>query len=229
MATVKVREIIGRVEHILQDSNVRWPRLELQSWINEAYLASVLLRPDANAKTGTFTCAAGSRQVLTAQFSSGLQILDITRNLAASSTKKVVRLVQRSVLDDQKPTWHTETGTVNVQHYMYDPRQPKEFFVYPPATTSAQLEIIYVDIPGAHALSESALDPAGSDTTVMLLDDIYMSPVIDWVLYRAYSKDAEYGTNEQRAAAAYQTFNSAMGAKSQTDSAVSPQAVSAVI
>ena len=53
MATVKVREIIGRVEHILQDSNVRWPRLELQSWINEAYLASVLLRPDANAKTGT--------------------------------------------------------------------------------------------------------------------------------------------------------------------------------
>lgn len=229
MATVKVKEIIGRVEHILQDSNVRWPRLELQSWINEAYLASVLLRPDANAKTGTFTCAAGSRQVLTAQFSSGLQILDITRNLAASSTKKVVRLVQRSVLDDQKPTWHTETGTVNVQHYMYDPRQPKEFFVYPPATTSAQLEIVYVDIPGAHALSESALDPAGSDTTVMLLDDIYMSPVIDWVLYRAYSKDAEYGTNEQRAAAAYQTFNSAMGAKSQTDSAVSPQAVSAVI
>jgi hypothetical protein len=229
VATVKVREIIGRVELILQDSNVRWPRLELQSWINEAYLASVLLRPDANAKTGTFTCAAGSRQVLTAQFSSGLQILDITRNLAASSTKKVVRLVQRSVLDDQKPTWHTETSTVNVQHYMYDPRQPKEFFVYPPATTSAQLEIVYVDIPGAHALSESALDPAGSDTTVMLLDDIYMTPVIDWVLYRAYSKDAEIGANEQRAAAAYQTFNAAMGAKSQTDSAVSPQKVSAVI
>lgn len=229
MATVKVREIIGRVEHILQDSNVRWPRLELQSWINEAYLASVLLRPDANAKTGIFTCAAGTRQVLTAQFSSGLQILDITRNLASTSTKKVVRIVQRSVLDDQKPTWHTETGTVNVQHYMYDPRQPKEFFVYPPATTAAQLEIVYVDVPGAHALSESALDPAGSDTTVMLLDDVYMTPIIDWVLYRAYSKDAEHGANEQRAASAYQTFNAAMGAKSQTDSAVSPQKVSAVI
>ena len=229
MATVKVREIIGRVEHILQDSNVRWPRLELQSWINEAYLASVLLRPDANAKTGTFTCAAGTRQVLTAQFSSGLQILDITRNLASTSTKKVVRIVQRSVLDDQKPTWHTETGTVNVQHYMYDPRQPKEFFVYPPATAAAQLEIVYVDVPGAHALSESALNPAGSDATVMLLDDVYMTPIIDWVLYRAYSKDAEHVANEQRAASAYQTFNAAMGAKSQTDSAVSPQKVSAVI
>ncbi len=229
MATVKVREIIGRVEHILQDSNVRWPRLELQSWINESYLAAVLLRPDASAKTGTFTCAAGSRQVLTAQFSTGLQLLDITRNLASASTKKVVRLVQRSVLDDQKPEWHTETGTVNVQHYMYDPRQPKEFFVYPPATTAAQLEVVYVDGPGAHALSESALDPAGSDATVILLDDIYMTPIIDWVLYRAYSKDAEHGPNEQRAAAAFQTFNAAMGAKSQTDTAVSPQAVSAVV
>ena len=65
MATVKVIDIIERVEHVLQDSNVRWPRLELQSWINESYLAITLLRPDANAKADTFTCAAGSRQVLT--------------------------------------------------------------------------------------------------------------------------------------------------------------------
>lgn len=228
MATVKVIDIISRVEDVLQDENVRWPRLELQNWVNEAYLAIVLLRPDANAKTGTFTCAAGSRQVLTAQFSSALTLLDVTRNLAATSTKKVVRIVQRSDLDDQKPTWHNETQSVNIQHYTHDPRQPKEFFVYPPATTAAQLEVIYTDTPSSHALSASALDPAGSDTTVISLDDIYMSPIIDWVLYRAYSKDAEYGANEQRAAAAYQAFTAAIGAKTQTDAAASPQSMSAV-
>ena len=60
MATIKVTEIVSRVEAILQDSNVRWPRLELQKWLNESYLSIVLLRPDANAKCATFTCAAGT-------------------------------------------------------------------------------------------------------------------------------------------------------------------------
>lgn len=88
MATVKVIDIIRRVEFVLQDTNIRWPRLELQNWINESYMAITLLRPDANAKTGTFTCAEGTRQVLTDQFASALRLLDITRNLAATSTKK---------------------------------------------------------------------------------------------------------------------------------------------
>jgi hypothetical protein len=111
---------------------------------------------------------------------------------------------------------------------MYDPRQPKEFFVYPPATTGAQLEIVYTDTPSSHALTASALDPANNGAAVILLDDIYMSPIIDWILYRAYSKDAEYGANEARAAASYQAFTSAIGAKTQTDAAASPQSISAV-
>jgi len=65
MATVKVIEVVKRVEDVLQDSGVRWPRVELQNWLNESYLQIILLRPDANAKTGTFTCVAGSRQTLT--------------------------------------------------------------------------------------------------------------------------------------------------------------------
>ncbi len=228
MSTVKVVDIIRNVEHVLQDTSIRWPRTELQNWINEAYLAIILLRPDANAKTGTFTCAAGSRQQLTAQFASGLKLLDITRNLAATSDKRAVRLVARSVLDDQRPTWHAEAGTVNIQHFMYDPRQPKEFFVYPPATTAAELEVIYADAVVSHTLSESALDPTGSNTEVILLDDIYQSSITDWVLYRAYSKDAEYGSNEARAVASYNAFNAALGTKNQVDAASAPSATSTV-
>ena len=222
MATIKVTEVIDRVESVLQDNNVRWPRTELQHWLNEAYVSIVLLRPDANAVTGTFTCAAGSRQELTAQFSDALSLLDITRNLATSSNKKVIRVVARSVLDDQKPTWHTETGTVNIQHYVYNPKHPKEFYVYPPATTSAELEIIYVDSPGRHTLTSAQLDPTSATVDVIKLDDIYLSPITDWILYRAYSKDAEFGANEARAAASYQAFTAAIGTKSQVDAAAAP-------
>ena len=228
MSTVKVTDIIRRVEDVLQDTNIRWPRTELQNWMNESYLAITLARPDANAKTGSFTCAAGTRQVLTAEFPSSLRLLDVTRNLATNSGYKVIRLVARSVLDDQRPAWHAETGTTSIQHYTFDPRQPKEFFVYPPATTAAEIEVVYTDSPGATTLTEAQLDPAGSDSTVILLDDIYMSPMIDWILYRAYSKDAEYGANEQRAQAAYGAFNAALATKNQVDSAVSPSNMSSV-
>ena len=175
MATIKVIDVISRVESILQDTNVRWPLLELQKWLNESYLSIVLLRPDANAKCATFTCAAGSKQELTATsggFPSALRLLDVTRNVKTGSLKKVVRVVDRAVLDDQRPGWHAETQTDNIQHYTYDPRNPKQFYVYPPATAVAQLEVVYADAPGAHGQSESQLDPAINDSTVILLDDI---------------------------------------------------------
>ena len=225
MATIKVIDVISRVEAILQDANVRWPRVELQKWLNEAYLSIVLLRPDANAKCDTFTCAAGTKQQLTATsggFPTALRLLDITRNVLSTPNKKVVRVVARSVLDDQRPGWHAEAQSNDIQHYTYDPRHPKEFYVYPPATSSAAVEMIYTDVPGSHSLTATQLDPANDHAEVIKLDDIYLSPITDWVLYRAYSKDAEYGANEQRAAAAFQTFNAAIGTKTQVDAAVSP-------
>jgi hypothetical protein len=231
MATIKVIDVISRVEAILQDTNIRWPRVELQKWLNESYLSIVLLRPDANAVCATFTCAAGTKQDLTASsggFPSALRLLDITRNVLSSSNKKVVRVVARSVLDDQRPSWHSETQSINIQHYTYDPRQPKQFYVYPPATNTAELEVVYADAPGSHSMTEAQLDPDGSHAEVIKLDDIYLSPITDWILYRAYSKDAEYGANEQRAAAAFQTFNAAIGTKTQVDAAVSPTPGSSV-
>jgi len=222
MATIKVIDVVKRVEDLLQDKNVRWPRLELQNWINESYLQIVLLRPDANSKTGTLTCAVGTRQTLATGFPTALRLLDIVRNLATTSSKKVVRLISRSVLDDQRPSWHTETGTVNVQNYTFDPRQPKDFFVYPPALVTTQVEVVYADSPGAHALTEAQLDPTGSSTVLINLDDTYLSSIIDWGLYRAYSKDAEYAANAQRAIAHNGAFITGLNGKTQSDVASAP-------
>ncbi len=222
MATIKVIEIIKRVEDVLQDSNVRWPRVELQNWLNESYLQIALLRPDASSKTGTLTCVAGSRQTITSGFSTALRLLDVVRNLASSSNKKVVRLIDRSVLDDQRPAWHNDTASVNIQNYTFDVRQPKEFFVFPPATTSAQLEVVYADLPGTHSLSEANLHPTTGSAEVIKVDDTYLSVITDWILYRAFSKDAEFAANAARAGAHYQTFMSSIGNKTQSDVSSSP-------
>ena len=225
MATVKVVELIDRAQTILQDTtSVRWSVLELQKWINDAYREISLLRPDANAQTGTFTCVEGTRQVLTSQFSEAIKLLDIVRNVAATSNKYAVRLIDRNTLDEQRVGWHAEASTVDLQHYMFDPRLPKEFMVYPPATTSAQLEVVYASIPAAHALDTEELDPNGTDTTTINLDDSYANAILDYMLYRAYSKDAEFASNAQRAVAHYQAMQSSLGIKTASDMAAQPGA-----
>lgn len=43
------------------------------------------------------------------------------------------------------------------------------------------------------------------------LDDIYGNALLDYILYRAYLKDADYAANAERAIAAYKAFHSSLG------------------
>lgn len=222
MATVKVVEVVSKVQTLLQDTTgVRWPVLELQGWLNDGYREAVNLRPDANTQTGEYVCTAGARQVLTGTFASALRLIEVIRNTASTSAKGAIRLVNRRALDDQRRNWYAETQTVDVQHYMFDPRLPKEFLVYPPATTAARLEVVYSSVPLAHALTEAQLiNPATAE--VIRLDDSYANALVDYVMYRAYSKDAEYAANAQRAVAHFQAFQNALGVKGQAEAASQP-------
>lgn len=225
MSTVKVVEIVSKAQTLLQDTtNVRWPVAELQGWLNDGYREVVNLRPDANTQTGTFTCSTGARQVITDVFSSALRVIEVVRNTASASDKRAVRLIDRRILDEQRRTWYAETANATIQYYMFDPRLPKEFLIYPPASTDAELEVVYSSVPTAHTLSEAQLIDSGT-AEVIKLDDNYANALLDYILYRAYSKDAEYAANAQRAVAHYQAMQSALGVAQQADQASQPGAV----
>ena len=220
MASVKIADVINKVELILQDdTNVRWTAAELLGWANDSYREIVLARPDVNTLSGTFTCVEGTRQVLTAGFSSALRLIDVVCNKAVSSTKGAVRLISRKILDDQRRNWHDLAAkSVDIEYFMFDPRLPKEFQVYPPATTAAQLEVLYASVPTGHTVSGQAVPDE-----VIKIDDSYANCMVDYVLYRAYSKDAEYAANSQRAMAHLQAMQASLGVKTQADQAVIPQ------
>jgi hypothetical protein len=222
MATVKVVDLIVRAQTLLQDEDsVRWTVTELQYWLNDAYKETVGLRPDVNTQTAEYTCVAGPRQVVTNSFSNAIRLVEVVRNLATTSNKSSVRLTDRKSLDTQQRSWYSETPTVNIEMYMFDPRTPKEFLVYPPATTAARLEVVYSVLPADHTLSEAQLlNPATTET--IRIDDIFATALFDYMLYRAFSKDAEQTALMQRAVAHYQAFQNALGAKQQVDAASQP-------
>lgn len=224
MATVKVVDIITRAQTLLLDTTAtRWAAVELQYWLNDSYREIVNLRPDANSQTSTFTCVAGYRQNLTSSLATANRLLEVISNKAATSTKQGVRIVTRRSLDTDRPGWYNENGSVNTQLYVYDPRFATEFLVYPPATTSTQLEVVYNTIPTPHTLTANDLPPISSASTeVIRISDSYANAILDYILYRAYTKDSDQQSNAGRAVAHFQAFQNGLGIKTQSDQAAQP-------
>lgn len=221
MPVVTVVEIIADVRTTLLDADVtRWPSVELQRWLNAGYREIVGLRPDANSHTAILNCVAGPRQSLTTQFPAALRLLDVTRNVAITSNGGAVVPAKRDALDDTRPGWASETSTVDIEMFIFDPRLPKEFMVYPPATSDAQLEVMYSLMPAVHALSESQLNSANA--ALINIDDSFANPLIDYVLYQAFRKDSGNQINMARSASHYQSMREGLGLTASVNAATKP-------
>jgi hypothetical protein len=209
MATTKVATLIDTAGIILQDtSQVRFPQAELMTFLNDAQREIVLHRPDARTVNGNMTCVAGSKQSIPA---TGLRLIDVVRNDAG----RAITQIDRKILDETLPDWHNTAAdaTKKIEHFVYDPADPKNFYVYPNATVSMDIEIIYSTAPA---------DITYSATAVITLDDIYSNAILDYMLYRAYQKDSEYAGNAERSMMHYQSFANALGIKSRADAAIDP-------
>lgn len=222
MATVKVVDLLAKVQTLLQDTTgVRWPLLELQGWLNDGYRDTLTLRPDSNTLLGEFTCVAGPRQNITSTFADAERLISVLRNTAATSKKGAIALASRSSLDSALRNWYAETQSVDVELYMFDPRTPKEFLVYPPTTTAARLEVAYAQVPTPHTLTSVQLANTATAETIRIADG-FANALLDYVLYRAYSKNTESTTNAAKAGAYFQSFQGALGIKGQSEAASQP-------
>lgn len=214
MPTITAATLISRAQTIIQDvAGVRWPSSELLGWLNDGQREIVALNHSANSKTANLTCAAGTKQTIPTD---GITLMDVVRNMGTSGTVPgtAVRMVSRTILDAQLPDWHSSTSSTVIKHYCFDARTPKNFYVYPPAQSGTKLEIVYAATP---------TDVAVAGDTIAL-DDIYANALVDYMLFRAYSKDTEFAGNASRAAAARQSFENSLGLKAQSDAASDAQA-----
>ena len=218
---IPAQSIIRRCVETLQDNtSIRWPVSELVRYLNDAQREVILYRPDAAVTNASVPLVTGSRQNLPV---GGTKLVEVVRNSAG--TKRAVRMVNREILDAQLPGWHAQTGVTEILHYMYDPREPRVFYVYPPAAaTGAAVDLSYASMPADIAEpSEGALYT--SVTGNLGVPDIYGNAVQDYVLYRAYTKDSEYAGNAARAQAHYGAFANALGVEVKATLAVGPNPV----
>jgi hypothetical protein len=130
----------------------------------------------------------------------------------------------REILDAQSPGWHNLSGVTEIVHFMFDPRDPKVFYVYPPAAASgASVDLVYSALPTDIAEPAAGTDFAAVSGNISV-PDIYSNALQDYVLYRAYTKDSQYAGNEARAQARYAAFANALGIEIKATVAVAPSA-----
>lgn len=201
-------QIADRARRILQDTTsggTRWLDNELLDWINDAQREIVLLKPNAHSTVQDISLIAGTKQELP---SGGLFLLSVVRNTGG----RAVRRVDRDILDSENPDWHTASTSSTVEHYVFDEDAPTTFWVYPPNAGGEQVEVIF---------SQSPVD-LGTLPSALALNDVYANVILDFVLYRAYSKDTDYAGNLQRANTHYTAFNASLGVRVQAESASNP-------
>lgn len=204
-------DVLTRAGDIIQDqTNVRWPSAELLRWLNDGRREIAVARPDIYATVSVVTLAAGTKQAIPAD---GTRFLDAIRNMNVDGITPLaaVRIVQREILDAQNPNWHTEAAALT-KHFMYDDRVPRVFYVYPPALATYRLEIAYSQTPTEITVT----------STQLTQEDMYTGALVDYLCYRAFSKDATYAGNGERAKAHYVQFKNAITEGDARDIPASP-------
>jgi len=221
MASVTTaQEIIDDAESILQDTdNAHWTAAELLVAVNNGSKEICLFKPDAYVVSGAVVLVAGTVQSLP---SGGFQLQNITHNMGTGGTTpgQAIQLVEQHTLDMMNKDWRTETSSSTVDYYMYDERVPLKFHVSPPQPSSG---FGYVWMAYCKAPTEIAAD------AVILVPDIYRSALLNYVLYAAYTKDADQVGNAELAKGYYQAFLNAIGERHNVEKAEDPNAKASVV
>lgn len=211
--TTSVSSLMTRLDDDLQDATrVRWTAAERLRWLNDGQREIVMYKPNANSAIVNIPLVAGTKQTIPAGH---IQLLYISRNMGTGATPgRVIRLVDRDIMDAQMPGWHSDTANATVRHYMVDDQTPANFYTYPPVPASPS-----VVVEGACSVSPTDCTANGNIT----LSDIYANALVDYVLYRCFRKDSEDAGNAQLAIAHYQAFERGIGIKSAGDKKADPR------
>jgi hypothetical protein len=240
-AKTLVKDVLYRVSVQLHDVSPqfnRWTSRELVSWLNEGQRAIAKYIPTSCSRIDAIKLQPGTKQsidvvaaarIVPGDGSSAVDIQgnalqSVVRNMGSNGATpgKAIRITDRETLDVNDPNWHTATGSA-VSQYVFDPRTPKIFYVSPgvSATGNVWVEISWLTDPADINIDGSfAWD--GADATVISIDDKFSDDLVNYILARAFMKDAEAAANAAMASSAAQLFVASINAQATAITGVNP-------
>jgi hypothetical protein len=216
--------VMSRARTILQDGGaVRWPLAELANWLSDGMREIVNRKPSEGAQSVVLTMAQGTKQTLPDTY---LSLIRAVRNVTGVTPNFIgglaVTPIVREILDTQSPNWHDPALVVQrlqVRHIIADPLDQRTFYVYPGNLGTGKLECIVSVIPLPVTITggDDPEDIASYNSLTLAMNQIYQTALLDFVLYRAFSKDMQFAGALDRATAHFNQFNAAIMARIQLD------------
>jgi hypothetical protein len=198
---MKPSDVITTARYIILDysDGISAPRqsdAELLGYFNDGIKEISTLQPMLFSTIGDMTCTPGkSEQAIT--FLDAARLLDVLCIHAGSA----ITSFDRASMDLFRPGWRADTPAP-AQQWCPLEGDMLNFYIWPPAPTGQVLDVRYVRNSVVYAIGDTVAD----------LPESYRPALVDYVVYRAESKDDENVLN-QRAAGHYQAFLAKIGAK----------------
>jgi hypothetical protein len=192
----------------LQDqTNVRWPPTELLGYLNEGIREVANVKPNAATQTVQISLVSGAKQSLSSAYTF---IAQAVRNVATG--QPIQSLPSTDILDSMLPGWSNAAVMpfdASVRYIINDPTDPRTFYVAPGNNAAGQIEVVVGVLP---AEVPPGANPAtiSTYTGVVGLPDAYRNCLIDYVIYRAFAKDAALPGADARAVSHKGLFDAAL-------------------
>lgn len=217
-------DIMRRASTILQDADaVRWVAPELLDWLNEGIRAIVTIKPDAATESRVIELAEGTRQAIPDDATILSRVLCNVDPMGARG--RSVRVLSRlEILNAQIPGWHSSDTlpfTAVVDMVFQDPMNQREFYVVPGNDGTGSVEAIVGVMPDPvdpPANNQTSID---SYTGAVPLPDQYQPILLDFLLFRAFSKDSAAPDAANRAQAHLSLANQGLQAMNAGQTAMS--------
>jgi hypothetical protein len=141
-----------------------------------------IYKPDVSVANEAVQLAAGTKQQIP---SGGTVFIKLTRNMGTDGQTPGRTIAFESDMERfsrRNPYWHAADTSSEVRFYLFDPKDPRRFYTYPPQPQSSTgwAEMIYGTPPADIA---AIGDPIS-------VDDIYANALLDYMLYRIFKIEA---------------------------------------
>lgn len=216
--TIAISTIINAAARELYDvDNIKWSRSELLGFVSEAEKQIMVLHPQNNSTVDTIDLAAGCQQAVPIE---AHQLVDVYHNVASDNLtpRRAVRMVSRRLMNSYEPGWMYAAQTTEVQNVIFDEQDKRHFWVYPPNNGEGKLNIAYLAVSEPYATEEDNLR----------ISDAYYTAALEFVLFRACSKQAPFSPGPSEASRHFALFTAAMTVKADSEAVNSPNDLGSV-
>jgi Family of unknown function (DUF6682) len=189
MGSILASTITSDARRRLQDeSNVaqRWEDSVLLAGLNEGQSVLVTLKHDACTRAIAVDVTGGVSQTLPED---SVALIRLTRNLGENGDEpgRAITMVSLERMDLADAQWHVADTGDEVFHGMFDERDERRFYVWPPI--NGYVELIATVLPPEVEVSGDAIT----------LDDIYSPALTAYIVYYALAQDMDSAPNRELA------------------------------